>query len=219
MKCYFQNCPKEAKTKEHVPPKAFFPKDQRKNLITVRSCNDHNNQKSGNDLYVLAQICLNSSPRNRAREVFMKSIVPQLGFNNESLRKYLAQDLELLENGVVKYRVDVARMDNFFNALSCGLIFHIAKDQLPQIYSMSNIYHNLIDETLSSKEIKLRKTIEEFYERKTPKILNFGRAQLENKDIYTAKIFGIKDFKSSITIVHIFFGRFKVTSMLSNHYY
>jgi len=215
MKCYFQGCSKEGETKEHVPPKAFFPKEQRKQLITVRSCKDHNTGKSGDDLYVLAQICLNSSPRNRAREVFMKCIAPQLGFNDDAFRKLLIRDSKPLQNGAVKYRVDAQRLDKFFNALSCGLIYHVAKEQLPQNFSMSNIYHNLIDELMPPEEIELLASMERFYESETPEILHFGEAQLQNEDIYMAKIFGISGFHSSITIVHLFFGHFKVTSMLS----
>lgn len=215
MRCCFQGCAKEGKIKEHIPPRAFFPKDQREQLITVRSCKDHNTDKSGDDLYALAQICLNSSPRNRAREVFMTCIAPQLGFNEDAFRKLLIRDSEPLENGTVKYRVDVRRLDKFFNALSCGLIYHVAKEQLPQNFSMGNIYHNLIDESLSHEEIELIAFMERFYERQTPEILHFGDAKLLNEDIYTAKIFGIAGFQSSITIVHLFFGHFKVTAMLS----
>jgi hypothetical protein len=215
MKCYFQGCAKEGTTKEHIPPKAFFPEDQRDQLITVRSCRDHNTKKSGDDLYALAQICLNSSPRNRAREVFMKCISPQLGFNENAFRKLLIRDSVLLGNGAVKYRVDIQRLDNFFNALSCGLICHVAKDQLPENFSMQNIYHNLLDESLSPKETELIALTERFYESTTPEILHFGEAKLHNEDIYTAKIFGIAGFHSSITTVHLFFGHFKVTSMLT----
>jgi hypothetical protein len=112
-------------------------------------------------------------------------------------------------------RVDVQRLDRFFNALSCGLIYHVAGDQLPENFSTGNIYHNLIDESLSPEEIELIASMERFYEGKIPEILHFGEAKLENEDIYTAKIFGIARFYSSITIVHLFFGHFKVTSMLS----
>jgi hypothetical protein len=215
MKCYFQCCSKEGNTKEHIPPKAFFPKDQREQLITVRSCKDHNTDKSGHDLYALAQICLNSSPRNRAREVFMKCIAPQLGFNENAFRKHLIRDSQPLEKGVVRYRVNAQRLDIFFNALSCGLIYHVTKEQLPQNFSMRNIYHNLIEESSPPGEIELVEFMERFYETETPEILHFGETKLQNEDIYTAKLFGLAGFHSSITIVHLFFGHFKVTSMLS----
>lgn len=67
--CYY--CGKAASSDEHVPPKAIFPKpkdspdgrDYRKDLITVRSCAEHNSAKSRDDeylLYVLA-MCLPSN--------------------------------------------------------------------------------------------------------------------------------------------------------------
>ncbi|MGA3116260.1 MAG: hypothetical protein ABSF90_17705 [Syntrophobacteraceae bacterium] len=215
MECYFQGCVKEGRTKEHIPPKAFFPKDQREQLITVRSCKDHNTEKSRDDLYALAHICLNSSPRNRAREVFTQCIVPQLGFNEHAFQKLMIRDSIHLGKGAVKYRVDVQRLDRFFNALSCSLIYHIARKQLPQEFSLENIYHNLIDESLTSLGIDFHAYIEQFYQNEPSDILHFGDAKLYNQGAYTVKVFGITDFRSSITIVHLFFGHFKVTSMLT----
>jgi hypothetical protein len=53
-------CDEPATTKEHVPPKCFFPEqkdtpkglDYRRNLITVPSCDEHNCKKSGDDEYL-----------------------------------------------------------------------------------------------------------------------------------------------------------------------
>ena len=47
--------------------------------------------------------------------------------------------------------------------------------------------------------------------------MEFGNPNAQNERIYTVEIFGIPRFKSSITIVHIFFGKFKVISMLSRN--
>jgi hypothetical protein len=51
--CYM--CDRDASSREHVPPAAFFPeqkespdgKDYRRNLITVPSCSKHNYEKTG----------------------------------------------------------------------------------------------------------------------------------------------------------------------------
>jgi hypothetical protein len=69
--CYM--CEKPGDTKEHVPPRSFFPKEEgfRKNLITVPSCSEHNNEKSGEDEYMrvlfagTAGNTLNSELENR----------------------------------------------------------------------------------------------------------------------------------------------------------
>ena len=42
--CYA--CERPASTIEHCPPKAFFPTGQRQNLMTVPSCEEHNNDYS-----------------------------------------------------------------------------------------------------------------------------------------------------------------------------
>lgn len=59
-------CDRLATTQEHVPPKAFFPKqkdldpgmDYRQNLITVPACNEHNLATSTDDEYVSIVVAL-----------------------------------------------------------------------------------------------------------------------------------------------------------------
>ncbi|WDM66145.1 hypothetical protein [Xanthomonas cucurbitae] len=101
MTCYFQGCSAKGTTKEHIPPRSFFPEGEKEQLLTVKSCEKHNNAKSIDDLYVLAQICMNASPNNRAREVWGSKIVPQLEFNNGALRKRLAAGSVPLPGGAV----------------------------------------------------------------------------------------------------------------------
>lgn len=131
MNCYCQGCSQPGKTKEHIPPKSFFPKDQRDQLLTVPSCEVHNNSKSTDDMYVLAQICMNASPRNRAREIFIERVVPQLGHNSDALRRTLSSDSEPMANGAVRYLVDSSRCDRFFSALSFGIVYKASGRQLP----------------------------------------------------------------------------------------
>jgi hypothetical protein len=48
--CY--SCNQPATSREHVPAKSFFPEDQREQLITVDSCQLHNEDTSKDDDYV-----------------------------------------------------------------------------------------------------------------------------------------------------------------------
>ena len=217
MKCYFPGCEKKGITKEHIPPRSFFPKGEKEQLLTVKSCEDHNNAKCTDDLYVLAQICINASPSNRAREIFLKKIAPQLNFNGSALRKRLAKDSVQLPDGTVKYPVDVSRFDEFFTALSCGLIFKACDAQLPAHFDIGHIYPNFASG--GNPEIQeIENSISEFYTGEPMKVLNFGKPNTQNERIYTVEIFGMPNFKSSITIVHMFYGKFKVVSMLTNRY-
>lgn len=214
MSCYFQGCNEAGITKEHIPPRSFFPDGEKEQLLTVKSCELHNNAKSKDDLYVLAQICMNASPSNRAREVFLNKVAPQLEFNNGALRKRLANGAICLDNGAVKYIVDEERLDDFFTALSCGLIYKSCKSSLPMNYAVSHIYHNF-QSGVDIERQQVEDAIKKFYSGEPLDFLEFGAADTKNERIYTATIFGIPEFQSSITIAHTFFGKFKVTSMLT----
>jgi hypothetical protein len=213
MTCYFQGCPKKGVTKEHIPPRSFFPDGEKEQLLTVKSCEEHNNGKSTNDLYALAQICMNASPSNRAREVFLNKVVPQLGFNKGALRKKLADGAVPLGNGAVQYKVDVARLDDFFTALSCGIIYKSCGSSLPANYKVSHVYHNF-QSGVDQDTRELEDAIGTLYSGQPMDFMEFGELDARNERIYAVTIFGIPQFQSSITIVHIFFGVFRVTSML-----
>ncbi len=202
-------------TKEHIPPKAFFPKGEKEQLLTVKSCIEHNNAKSKDDLYVLAQICMNASPSNRAREIFMKKVAPQLDFNNGALRKKIASGSIQLPDGSVKYPVDSQRLDEFFDALSFGIVFKACGSSLPRNYTVNHMYCSLTSDH-DPLLIQLEAETEKFYSSKPLEFMEFGRPNTKNERIYTVEVFGIPNFKSSITLVHVFFGRFKVISMLTN---
>lgn len=213
MACYFQGCEEKGTTKEHIPPRSFFPEGEKHQLVTVKSCPAHNNAKSKDDLYVLAQICMHASPANRAREVWLTKVAPQLEFNGGKLRDMLAEGAVQVEGGVA-YPVRIERLDEFFTALSCGLIAASQKRSLPANYSINHIYPSLATGGDSVSKA-LEQGIEEFYTGKPLAVMEFGKPGLHNERIYTAEVFGLPDFEGSITIVHLFFGKFKVISMLS----
>lgn len=215
MTCYYPGCKKTGTTKEHIPPKSFFPDDEKKQLLTVRSCDDHNGLKSKNDYYVLAHISMNASPNNRAREIFQNNVAPQLEYNNGALKKMLAKNAIQLADGSVSYPVEISRFNDFFSALSYGVILKSCGATLPEGYKTSHLYHNLKDDNESEFHKKLNAEIHNFYSTKPIDVLHFGDPDTQNKNIYTATIFGMPNFMSSITIVHEFFGVFKVTSMLT----
>ncbi|MGC7893659.1 hypothetical protein [Vibrio anguillarum] len=77
MGCYY--CGGEVTGVEHIPPRSFFPKGKRDKLITVDSCNVHNQEKSHDDEYVraifLASIKADDKPHlNVLRDSYERSI-------------------------------------------------------------------------------------------------------------------------------------------------
>ena len=67
FQCYC--CEEIATTKDHIPPKCFFPEkkhlssdspDYRSQLLTVPACSAHNNSRSSDDEYTAAVVVMNS---------------------------------------------------------------------------------------------------------------------------------------------------------------
>ncbi len=69
--CYM--CDATAVTKEHVPPKCFFPDRLRRNLVTVPSCVDHNLENSKDVEYVRNVISTQRGTNDVAAELFEKT--------------------------------------------------------------------------------------------------------------------------------------------------
>jgi hypothetical protein len=84
VQCYC--CEAIATTKDHIPPKCFFPDkkylpskspDYRSQLVTVPACSAHNNSRSSDDEYTAAVIVMNSKSY-LAFEMFMSKWVQTL---------------------------------------------------------------------------------------------------------------------------------------------
>jgi len=78
--CYY--CGKAATSDEHVPPKTIFPKqkdsldgrDYRRNLIKVRSCDEHNSAKSRDDEYLLYTLAMSLPSNGIATHQFLTKV-------------------------------------------------------------------------------------------------------------------------------------------------
>jgi hypothetical protein len=66
--CYA--CGQPGSTREHVPPRAFFPRGRRGNLWTVPSCRSHNTDNSLDIEYVRNVICVQRNTNAIAEAVF-----------------------------------------------------------------------------------------------------------------------------------------------------
>jgi hypothetical protein len=97
--CYY--CGQPATTREHAPPKSFFPKKTNLQLKTVPACEKHNNAKSNDDQYLLAHICANAGAGdNLPKRIFLDSIRPQLEFSDK-FRRLIAEG-SVPQPGVVR---------------------------------------------------------------------------------------------------------------------
>jgi hypothetical protein len=83
-------CTAKAVTKEHVPPKSFFPPDKRQKLFTVPSCWRHNNDNSEDVAYVRNIIALDINTNDTARLISNNKAIPSLKRDRRLRRKTLS---------------------------------------------------------------------------------------------------------------------------------
>jgi hypothetical protein len=124
-------CSSPATTREHFPLKSLFPKGVNLQLWTVPSCPAHNNSRSKDDQYFLAQVLINMSREgNLARERFMQAIAPQLRTSAKFL-ELLRAGSKRTEEGLLAVPVDVLRMCNVMDGICHALIFKKYETHLP----------------------------------------------------------------------------------------
>lgn len=214
--CYF--CGENASTKEHFPPKSFFPnKGSGLQLKTVPSCPRHNNGKSQVNQYVLAHITMNQGhDLNLARRRFVDSIKPQIDLDEEFKRK-IADGAELLANSSVKYSVDKNLFDEFFDALSRAVLFEKFSEILPCTeYTLNHIYLSLQNIPTNADQVKLMDALKyDFFTRNKLWVDEKIHSHLD-EFVYRRKIIAPCGYSASITILHSLYDCFDVVTFASN---
>jgi len=127
-------CERESTSREHVPPKCFFSrskdslssKDLRINLITVPSCDVHNNKKSGDDLYLLHIIAMAYKNNPEGLHLFKKRI-RKTAENYPHLLKSFFAELEkaFSKNQVpLAFEVEMKRFEAGMTCMAHAIYFH-----------------------------------------------------------------------------------------------
>jgi hypothetical protein len=126
--CYM--CDETATTDEHAPPKSFFESVQRNNLITVRSCETHNNDNSKDVDYVKNVIVMSNGTNDIARKYFEDKVIRSLTHNNGSLGKRIFSN-EFKTNvetddgiELTAIPIESERFDLIFECIANALYFH-----------------------------------------------------------------------------------------------
>ncbi|MBC7285012.1 hypothetical protein [Hoeflea sp.] len=210
-------CEAEATTREHFPPKAFFPKGGNLQLKTVPACSKHNNGKSGDDMYVLVQICLNAAAGdNLAASIFKRSVIGALK-RSPAFRAALNEGAEWLESGARRYQVDMARFDSFFDSLCSALFFERYGIRFePDIHHINHLYLSFESkdpEYQPSREVA-RREVADLLQTLSDRVEHFEAAKIDEV-VYQNKIVDPMGARASITIAHSFYGCFEVVSLLT----
>jgi len=127
-------CQAPATSREHVPPKVFFPErkdmpghypDFRTDPITVPSCDNHNLNKSWNDEYSFMIIVASFEVSSIAQLHFGK-VIRALHYKPKKGRIYIKDftPITIDDKPSIAPHVQIDRFISFFDQVSRGLYFH-----------------------------------------------------------------------------------------------
>lgn len=171
-KCYM--CDKDATTVEHVPPKCIFPEikdtngiDYKKNLITVPSCEEHNNSKSTDDTYLRDILTMVVTSSALGKLQFDKKTMKQASLRPALMNNMLENSAPYkvsFDDGATKQdtigiRVDDERLQNSFECMARALYYHEKKDKFSG-ESINVIPLFLFNEGLQDEREQLAKGID-----------------------------------------------------------
>ncbi len=202
---------------EHFPPKSFFPKGGNLQLKTVPSCVVHNNDKSKDDTYILAHICLHAANGdNLPKRVFQHSILPALQ-RGPGFQKLMNEGAEWLAGGARRYPVDLERFDNWFDGLVHAIFFDRFGFPLsPDTHNLRHTYLSFYSEEPSQQlEVAFAgKMTSGFFHDHALMVSRFEAAKIDEA-VYAYDIMDPGGASASITIAHVFYGMFEVVSWLT----
>ncbi len=131
---------REATTRDHVPPKAIFPRPRPNNLITVPACRECNNSASDYDDLFKVFLSMQAAGNNDiARRLFVEKTLRTLERNQSLLERIReeSRQLEIInENGQIETRTGVlwnsVAHDAVIERAIRGLYFHHSGNPLPR---------------------------------------------------------------------------------------
>ena len=144
--CYM--CENDAITREHVPPRCFFPVKYRNQLITVPSCGIHNLEKSKDDEYLRFVILINYENNREAQELFSTKALEGLKRRPHQFSSFIGNNGYLIKvDGKPSMAIayDIDRYEKAVTCIAKAIHFHHFKmkwDEEIWILPVSAIFSN-----------------------------------------------------------------------------
>ncbi len=209
--CYY--CGKIATSKEHIPPKCLFPdhipgKDYRKNLITVKSCFEHNLEKSSDDEYLLFILTFNTKANEIPVKHLSKKISRAINNPRKSFRSFLRKPKRILyrdsKSGLIvptyTYEIDVERYEKILKQIAIGLYYYKYKNIFNgEIQVIVNGALSGVSEKINQRQMEISSTFDS--------VFSVIKYKGENKEIFKYKI--IKN-NNIIFLKYVFYEKMEI---------
>lgn len=117
-------CDDIATTDEHVPPKCLFPDGYRKNLITVRSCKKHNNDKARDDEFLRTLLVYNDDANKFGNDLFFGKTLRAVSRKPIAYANFFKPQLQINSPTGIVHKIDRNRFDQCVEHIVKGIYFH-----------------------------------------------------------------------------------------------
>lgn len=130
-------CDLSESSREHAPPLCLFPeakefgRDERKNLITVPSCDSHNSNKSMDDEFFRAALTMMCKQGNESSRHQFSTKVLKAARRKPHAHSLFFSDSRILETGEPVVRIDRNRFDRCVDHLARAVFFHTYRAKWP----------------------------------------------------------------------------------------
>jgi len=203
-KCYM--CENEGTSNEHVPPKCLFPEmkdsegvDYRSNLITVKSCDEHNTQKSNDDEYLKEVIVMHYANESKIQSVALKKILRAYQKQPGKFFNLMADSEEVSLDGQKTFiwTIDLGRFESSIAHIAHGLFFHHHKKHWPMNFKVFSLSLLGDDEDLRARKAEMFKGLQqlldgasEVFQGKNPEIFKYRLCGDESFPIFYLVFYG-----------------------------
>ncbi len=197
MKCYY--CDDEGITDEHIPPKCIFPKGNNNQLITIKSCRQHNNEKSGDDEYFRNIISIMIDTNKYGVNQFANKTIKSLIRNKDANFSLLKMLTPVIFDGrkTFELEIDEKRFTRYVSQMASGFYF----------YHFGVTYNGDWNISIQTKLININSVYDMAYFELLDDYAKFQDAFVQqltyNKDIFNYYIFKYNDL---IVFKFVFYG-------------
>ncbi len=221
--CYM--CGNPVTSKEHVPPKCFFPEkkdlreglDFRKNLIKVPSCDEHNSHKSLDDEYLMFVLASalqgNSHKQNHVETKIIRAFErrPHVfsSFLADSHPVYLTDSSGKVEESAC-FQIDLKRFDRALHYMACGIFYHHYEKKWLGGF---RVFTNALMDIKSKNAPEVNEINQSVYQEMV-QFFSSETAIGENKEIFQYKL--ISDSNNRHAIHMVLYEGIEITVLLRN---
>lgn len=131
-------CKQSGTTREHVPPKSFFPPGYQTNLWTVKSCPDHNNSNSADVEYVRNLVVMHLGAAGEAHQGAQERVVRSFEHSPKLFMSSFrdAREIDYEGQEAIQYTFDRHRFKQVMESIAYAVHFRVRRQRMSKSWDI-----------------------------------------------------------------------------------